>query len=289
MPQDNTYNVNPNQNNLQPQTPSISEIAQANDPLNTGNGNVEIVEETQATAPMPAPEAAPVPEAAPMPNNQPHEIEIQPLTHPQETVASEPVVQAQPEIQVALQPEAPVTTQSEVSVTPQPEAPAAPQVEPQMTPFAPAEATSGNQPQPTPQTPITETTPQESRVKSYIIASVTIVALSAVGFVGYKFLFPANDSDIDENTTETVELTNSLSSESTTIEEETTITETPEAGESAEIAEPVDKLEELDAVVSELKDIYSPEAEVSPEATLTEVSDKEAPAVSTNGEGGVER
>lgn len=279
MQQDNTYSVDPNNTPAQmPENPPVA------NPLNTGNGGFETPTPTETASPeatfpqVPTPEMT-TPEAtfpqvpsAETPDNQPHPIEIQAAPEMPAQPTEPPVTEipaaenSQPEVEAAQ----PATETA-------PEFPSQPAAEAPQPPVVPSITDNVQSGESMPMANA-ETTHQESKVKSYILASVLVVGLSAFGFIGYKFFFTPSGTVTDEITEESVELTNSLSSstsEETTTTEETPAVEETSITEETTVAPEVDKMEELDAVVSELKEIYSPESEVSEEAVLTEVGSTE--------------
>lgn len=241
MQQDNTsYSVDPNNPPAQmPENPPVS------NPL---NGGFE------------------------MPDNQPHPIEIQ--TAPE--MPAQPTEPPVTEIPAAEIPQ-PVAEVSQPATETTAAFPSQPAVEAPQPPVVPSITDSVQSGESMPMAN-SETTHQESKVKSYILASVLVVGLSAFGFIGYKFFATTSGTVTDETAEESVELTNSLSSgvsEETPATEESPVAEEAPVTAETTVTPEVDKMEELDAVVSELKDIYSPETAVSKEAVLTEVGSEE--------------
>lgn len=260
MQQDNTYSVD--QSNAPAQMPENPPVA---NPLNTGNGGFETPTPTETASPEAAFPQVPTPEAV-TPEVPASETAAPQAAFPQVPSADTPDNQPHPiEIQAAPAIEIPTTEATQ----PTAEAP-----QPPVVPSITDNVQSGE----SMPTANAETTHQESKVKSYILASVLVVGLSAFGFIGYKFFFTSNGTVTDATAEESVELTNSLSSsvsEETSTAEETPVVEETSITEETTVAPEVDKMEELDAVVSELKEIYSPESEVSEEAVLTEVGSTE--------------
>ena len=250
MADDNTFNLKDGEN---PQP-------QAENTLNTGNGE----------APAAEPVAPETPVAAEEPSQpaQPSEIKLDSLaTSTPDAIPAE------------VAPEAPVAEQPAPEATPAEEAPAE-QPAPEATP---AEEAPAEQPE---SAPVEETTenPEDldkkleeqleqvdtsqsteadksGQTKLYIMIAVIAFAVVAVGYAGYYFFFSGDSAEIEEETA---------------VEDEIPTMSTPFGSDAEEEAE---DLEELDNLVDSLENQLADSEETYEEAVLEEVSNDSIPAL----------
>ncbi|MBT4917438.1 hypothetical protein HON58_03290 [Candidatus Peregrinibacteria bacterium] len=235
MADDNTFNLKDGEN---PQP-------QAENTLNTGNGE----------APAAEPVAPETPVAAEEPSQpaQPSEIKLDSLaTSTPDAIPAE------------VAPEAPVAEQPAPEATPAEEAPA------EQPESAPVEETTENPEdldkkleEQLEQVDTSQSTEADKsgQTKLYIMIAVIAFAVVAVGYAGYYFFFSGDSAEIEEETA---------------VEDEIPTMSTPFGSDAEEEAE---DLEELDNLVDSLENQLADSEETYEEAVLEEVSNDSIPAL----------